>query len=178
MNDKPAKRALRTAARLAADLAEYTAPPAPPPRSPSSLGVGQSLLDTFDLVVLDTELRATCRTLFKDGHYALAVEEAFKFINNLVKHRTGLAADGSDLMNKALSAGKPVLKLSSLKTVSQRDQQIGYMQMLAGAMTGIRNPRAHEHHYLDEPQVAIELLAFANHLTRVVSSARRVRQTT
>jgi hypothetical protein len=42
-------------------------------------------------------------------------------------------------------------------------------------MTGIRNPRAHEHNYLDEPHAALELLALANHLFRLVMQATRTR---
>jgi uncharacterized protein (TIGR02391 family) len=175
MDARPARRVLHVAARLARDLSIYASPPTHTPGKPHSDGGGATSLQTFDRVVLDPELRTTCRSLFANGHYAMSVEEAFKYVNNLVKHRTGLPADGADLMNRALSLGNPVLKLSDLKTVSQRDQQLGYMQMLAGAMTGIRNPRAHEHRYLDEPQAALELLSFANHLCRVLAGARRAR---
>jgi uncharacterized protein (TIGR02391 family) len=130
----------------------------------------------FDALVTDAALRDTSRQLFLEGHHALAVEEAFKCVNNVVKARTGLGADGADLMRTALSPKKPVLKLSDLRTESQQNQQLGYMQMLAGCMTGIRNPRAHEHRYLDEPHVALELLVMANHLLRVVRGAKRSRK--
>jgi Protein of unknown function (Hypoth_ymh) len=47
------------------------------------------------------------------------------------------------------------------------------MDIFAGAMTGIRNPRAHEHAYLDDPRTALELLALANHLARMARGATR-----
>jgi uncharacterized protein (TIGR02391 family) len=96
--------------------------------------------------------------LFYEGHYALAVEEAFKCLNNFVKSKAGTRADGAELMRNVFTPKNPTLALNSLKTDSQRDQQLGYMDIFAGSMIGIRNPRAHEHQYLDEPQVALEML--------------------
>lgn len=130
----------------------------------------------FDQIVTDTTLRETTRQLFLDGHYALAVEEAYKCVNNAVKSRSGYSADGAGLMKTAFSPKKPILKLNALKTESQQNQQLGYMEIFAGCMTGIRNPRAHEHRYLDEQNVALELLAFANHLLRMVNNAKKTRK--
>jgi len=130
----------------------------------------------FEELVTEPELREEVKQLYLDGHYSQAVEEGFKFLNNLVRRRTGCVADGAPLMTTALSPKGPLLKLSDLKTTSQVDQQQGYMRMLEGAMLGIRNPRAHDHRHLDEPRGALELLAFCNHLVRTVRGARRARQ--
>jgi uncharacterized protein (TIGR02391 family) len=135
-------------------------------------------LALFDAIVTEPELRDETRQLFADGHYPQAVEEGFKYLNNLVKRRTNLNADGSGLMTNAFSLNDPLLRLSKLTTQSQKDQQLGYMQILAGSMTGIRNPRAHEHKYLDEPRNAIELLGLCNHLVRIVTGATRTRKRT
>ena len=119
-----------------------------------------------------TELRSTSRRLFLDGYYALAVEEAYKCLNNIVKELTGLRhLDGVNLMKNAFSLNNPVLKLNDLKTRSEKDQQLGYMEMFAAVITGVRNPRAHEHAYLDDPIIALELLGLANHLVRTARSA-------
>ena len=127
---------------------------------------------TFDQIVDDDELRSTSRDLFLDGYYALAVEEAYKCLNNIVKELTGLRhLDGVDLMQNAFSPNNPVLKLNDLTTRSERDQQRGYMEMFAAVITGVRNPRAHEHAYLDDPVTALELLGLANHLVRMARSA-------
>lgn len=131
----------------------------------------------FDQVVDDDELRRTCRKLYLDGHYALAVEEAYKCLNNIVKALSGLGLDGVDLMKNAFSANKPVLALNSLQTQSEKDQQRGYMEIFGGVITGIRNPRAHEHAYLDDPATALELLGMANHLVRTARSATVVPRT-
>jgi uncharacterized protein (TIGR02391 family) len=132
----------------------------------------------FDEMVTEPELREEVRQLYIDGHYSQAVEEGFKFLNNLVRRRTGSSADGAPLMTTVFSPKGPLLKLNDLKTTSQKDQQQGYMHMLEGAMIGIRNPRAHDHQHSDEPRNALELLAFCNHLVRTISSARRTRPRT
>ena len=130
----------------------------------------------YDTLVSNPELRKATRQLFADMHYSRSVEEAYKCLNNFVKARSRLVSDdGASLMHKAFSPKNPVLGLSALRTTSQQDQQQGYMEIFAGCMTGIRNPRAHEHRHLDSPQVATELLALANHLFRIVESARRKR---
>lgn len=136
----------------------------------------EDVVGLYDILVKSKELRDATRKLFLDGHYARAVEEAFKCINNTVKAKSGLSKDGQDLMTQAFSEKNPALKLNNLRTDSQRDEQMGYMFIFAGCMTGIRNPRAHEHQLRDSPDVALEILAWANHLMRVVDKAKRVRK--
>ena len=119
----------------------------------------------FDDLVTVPELRSVSAKLFADGHYAQAVTQAFICLNNAVKDKSELFdEDGSSLMRKAFSANKPTLRLNDNSTKSERDEQLGYMEIFAGAMTGIRNPRVHEHEFMDDPDRAIELLALANHL--------------
>ena len=156
------------AAKAIAEEAKAVGLAGPLPSVPSG-GLDQP---TFDQIVDDDELRQTSRKLFLDGYYALAVEEAYKCLNNIVKDLTGLSDfDGVPLMQRAFSPKNPVLKLNDLKTQSEKDQQRGYMEMFAAVMTGVRNPRAHEHRYLDDPETALELLGLANHLVRIARSA-------
>lgn len=131
----------------------------------------------FDALVTDPDLGATCRTLYRDGHHARAVEEAFKFLANAIKGRSGeITRDGQDLMLHVFNPDHPVLRLNDLRRVSEKDEQAGYRFMFAGAMTGIRNPRAHEHALDDQADVALEMLVMANHFMRVVRRSTRVRR--
>lgn len=148
------------------------APPAPQPAAPAADPMAQ-----FDALVTDPDLSAASRTLYRDGHHARAVEEAFKFLANAVKGRSGeTTRDGQDLMLHVFNLDNPVLRLNDLRRVSERDEQAGYRFMFAGAMTGIRNPRAHEHTLRDQADVALEMLVMANHLMRVVRRSTRVRR--
>lgn len=128
----------------------------------------------LDAVVKDPELRNVVAKLFDDGHHSRAVEEAFKFLNNLVKRQSGCSSeDGSDLMMKVFSSKGPILKLNELANQSEKNEQQGYMFIFAGAMTGIRNPRAHEHDWEDTATRALELLSLANHLVEKVRQASK-----
>ena len=133
----------------------------------------RTLLDRFDESVTDESLRSASRDLFSDGHYASAVEDAFKCLNNEVKAKSGInSKDGADLMRAAFSAKHPIIAFNELKSTSEKAEQQGYMELYAGAMMGIRNPRAHEHSLRDDPVVALEMLTFANHLMRKLNKAK------
>lgn len=124
-------------------------------------------VDAFDQLVTDKALRKTVEKLYRDGHHARAVEEAYKFIDNLVK-KTAKQGDtnltGSKLMTAVFNGNTPILKINAGESTSERDEQIGYMQIFSGCMTGIRNPRAHECDWEDSEQRALQLLVWANHL--------------
>lgn len=136
---------------------------------PGVLTVSKEL--SFDDCVHDAELRRVARKLFNDGHYARAVEEAYKYFNNLVKKRTGSPEDGSKLMEKVFSSDKPVIMLNPGKSDSEKNEQLGYLKICSGVMTGIRNPRAHETEQKDTRLTAMQLLMFADHLICKVREA-------
>ncbi len=135
----------------------------------------QLALSMYDMLVTEGGLHRACGSLFRSGHYAEAVRKAFTYLDNMVREKSGQAEkDGADLMRFVLSADKPVLKLNELQTRSDRNEQTGYMHMLAGAMIGIRNPRSHEHDLVDRPEEALEMLAMANHFIRKLNRATLV----
>ena len=128
---------------------------------------GNTSLDFFDELVTNKTLRKKTEKLFKDGHHARAVEEAYKLLDNIVKNKSGMSQSsttGSALMQKAFTPNKPILKLNAGSTPSEVDEQNGYMQIFSGCMTGIRNPRAHESDWEDTEERALQLIIFANHL--------------
>lgn len=88
------------------------------------------------------------RPRFRPTSYADSVEAALKEVNTRVKRyyhsQTGRELDGADLMHTTFSPRNSVITLDSLATESGRNIQQGYMELFAGAMTGIRNPKAHE----------------------------------
>ena len=132
----------------------------------------------FDDLITEPSLRKKTEKLFKDGHHARAVEEAYKLLDNHVKKRAGTkeSKTGSSLMQTAFSANNPILRLNAGKSDSEKDEQMGYMSIYAGCMTGIRNPRAHESDWEDTEQRALQLLVFANHLIERVMLAKKVRK--
>ena len=105
-------------------------------------------LQTDVWIALHAEVVRTAKPRFDGSHYADAVESAFKELNakvkELVRKKTGKELDGADLMHTAFSPKSPIVVLADLSTESGRNEQQGYMEIAAGAMTGIRNPKAHQ----------------------------------
>ena len=84
---------------------------------------------------------------FEAGHYADAVEAVLKELNHTVKliHQaaTNEELDGAALMRKALTPNKPTIILDDMTTETGRNIQQGHMDLFAGTMIGVRNPKAH-----------------------------------
>src|SRR2546427_593362 len=95
--------------------------------------------------------------LFNDGHYASAIFEAFKAVNNRVKVCVPESdLDGTALMGYAFNPDEPRIKLTPCRTKSEKDEQRGFMFIFMGAMQGIRNPKAHDAVVQTDPQEAFE----------------------
>lgn len=111
---------------------------------------------------------------FAGEHYADCVETAFKEINSRLKKiyrkQKNEEKDGTALMNTIFSPGNPVLRFEDISTQSGKDVQAGYMQIFAGAMQGIRNPKAHENLYIQK-DTAIKRLILASLLMDKVDEA-------
>ena len=76
------------------------------------------------------------------------------------------------LMQMAFSRERPLLRLNQGSSASEADEQLGYMQLFAGCMTGVRNPRAHDANWKDSKMQALQLLVFAEHLIEKVEMAQ------
>jgi len=69
--------------------------------------------------------------------------------------------DGFQLMMKAFSQENPIILLDDLSTETGKNIQDGYKHLFAGAMRGIRNPKAHANIIIDEKRT-IHLLFLAS----------------
>lgn len=129
-------------------------------------------IEYFDNLEIHSEIKQVSRKLFVDKHYAQAILEAFKKINNMVKIKSGRPdLDGKNLMTTVFSRNNPVLCLSALKTVTDFDQQEGYMHLFAGAIQGIRNPKAHDEIVQNNPLSTVKFLCFASMLAQKVDES-------
>ena len=116
--------------------------------------------------IMHPEIICVAKQRFENGFYADAVEAAFKEINLHVKTKCKdrhQNKDGKGLMTMAFSGTNPVLKFKESSVFSNFDIQEGYMHLFAGAMQGIRNPKAHENDVIDKAD-ALRKLAFASML--------------
>jgi uncharacterized protein (TIGR02391 family) len=110
-------------------------------------------------------IKAIAKPRFEAGFYADSVEASLKEVNSVVKQlvhaATGRELDGAGLMTTAFSPTNPLVRLDDLGTETGRNIQQGYMQIFAGAMTGIRNPKAHANIQPDRPRT-IHLLVLSS----------------
>lgn len=104
---------------------------------------------------------------YESGHYADAVEAAFKEVikklKDYVNLKTGSSLDGEKAVNKAFGFEnqEPIIKFNNLKTSEEKDEQRGLMNLFKG-IVGIRNRKAHENVSLNNKYRALEYLALAS----------------
>jgi uncharacterized protein (TIGR02391 family) len=134
---------------------------------PAPTAEGAALPNVFATIIVEPEIEHVSRDLFVSGHYSLAVQEAYKAIDKFVADKVGpLSVTGTQLMEVAFSPTNPLLRWSDRGTQSEVDEQKGYQRLFAGAMLGIRNPVTHEFNWVDDAELALELIVFAQHLLR------------
>ena len=107
----------------------------------------------------------------------LLFAQGYKLLDNTVKVKAGLQQTdltGAKLMQTAFSPNKPLLRLNECVSTSEQNEQSGYMQILAGCMVGIRNPRAHDSDWEDTEERSLQLLSFANHLMERILVSEKV----
>ena len=109
------------------------------------------------------------KELHMNGHYANAACDAFIEINSRVKkifkkvRPNEKIPDGVSVMTCLFSANEPIVEFCDRTNDTGQNTQKGYMQMLAGSMLALRNPKAHENIGLDKDE-AFRRLMFASML--------------
>lgn len=115
--------------------------------------------------LLHPTVTALGKSRMESGHYADAVESCLKELNAAVKLKhqqvTGQELDGVDLMRKAFKLDAPTIVLAPLIDDTGRNIQRGYLDLFAGAMAGVRNPKAHGNIQITEER-AIHFLFLAS----------------
>lgn len=128
--------------------------------------------DEFLLSLLHPAIIKSSWPQYRTGHLRDAVFNAFVAIGDLLRALTGLKLDGKPLVEQALSVQSPLLVLSTTDTESGRNDQVGFMQIIGGAFTGIRNPKAHSLQHDLTPLKVAQYLVFASLLARRLTEAK------
>jgi uncharacterized protein (TIGR02391 family) len=82
--------------------------------------------------------------LFRDGHYANAVENACKALNNLVQMKSGnYTLDNTRLMSAVFNKSSPLLAFNELIGQTDSDEQEGFMHLYMGICLAFRNRRSY-----------------------------------
>ena len=116
------------------------------------------------------------KELYINGHYANAACDAFIEINSRVKKLfekikpNEKIPDGESVMTHVFSAKSPLIEFCDRTTDTGMNTQKGYMQMLIGSNSALRNPKAHENIGLDKDE-AFRRLMFASMLMYKIDEA-------
>jgi uncharacterized protein (TIGR02391 family) len=94
-------------------------------------------------MLLHPSIVPEARRRFRARFYAEAVLAALKVITLQIKSRTGINLDGAPLMTKAFNPNQPYLIFAPGDTETGISMQQGYLQIFAGTMMAVRNPKAH-----------------------------------
>lgn len=128
------------------------------------------------------KIAAVSKDLFEDGHYANAAEDAFIEINDrvkklfrVVKPDAARVPDGDTAMTTVFSINSPLVEFADNSTESGFNTQKGFMQMLAGAMSALRNPKAHANIKITKED-AIRRLMFSSMLMYKIDEAVKYSQ--
>jgi len=112
---------------------------------------------------LHPKVKQLAEERFNNGFYADAISMTLREVNSIIKAEvlrlSGTEYDGINLMRQAFSfqysdgnlqRNARILFVPDLTTESRRNIQDGYMNIFVGAMSAIRNPKAHENMNPDE----------------------------
>lgn len=131
--------------------------------------------DYFALLNIHPKVLKASKKLFLNGHYSMAIFEAFKQVEISVKEKSGIRGKfGAALMQDAFSANTPILKVNDGEKDSDGDEQKGFMMLFTGAVIGIRDPKGHDNIEQKDPKVAMQYIAFASLLCRMVDKSSKV----
>ncbi len=131
----------------------------------------------FDKLPIHPDIRAVCAKQFADGHYREAILNAGIALTDYVKQRAGNPVDkqgkildGTYLMQRVFGGSTPILKVNTLQTQADLDEQAGMQWLFSGATLGLRNPRAHSLDP-DTAEYAVEAIAFISLLRKIAEAS-------
>jgi uncharacterized protein (TIGR02391 family) len=82
-----------------------------------------------------------------------------------------LPASDASLMTSVFSVDLPIIKVNQTNDITGHNIQLGVMQMLAGAMSALRNPKAHSNDEKISKEECIRQLMFASMLMYKIDDA-------
>jgi uncharacterized protein (TIGR02391 family) len=119
----------------------------------------------FDRMQFHPRVITASKSLFESGHYAQAIFEAFKAVENFVQDKSGLTIFGTNLMESVFNEENPIIKVPEAGHY-YKEVQKGFKHLFVGASQGIRNPKAHKEIIQKDPYITLQYLGFFSFLLK------------
>jgi len=137
-----------------------------PPEKTKKLEIdGSNMITLFDAMQLHQKVVEASRDLFKNEHYAQAIFEAFKAVENFVQDKADSTLYGTNLMETVFNEENPIIKVPEAGHY-YKDVQRGFKHLFIGATQAIRNPKAHKEIIQKDPYITLEYLGLASFLLK------------
>jgi uncharacterized protein (TIGR02391 family) len=122
-------------------------------------------------IIKNGKIISTCQDDFDSGKYEKAIFSAYKLVEEEVRVKAGLSESdyGVSLITKALHPDKGVLSIPQCKLVNEQE---AVYNLFKGALGFFKNPSSHRTVNYNEPLITIEILAFAELLLKILSTAQ------
>lgn len=123
------------------------------------------------------QIRDISKSLYIDGHYANATENAFKEIIERLKNLFAKlkpnekVPDGDSIITHVFSPNNPLLRFCDISTQNGENIQRGTMFLFQGAVAAFRNPQAHSNRESVSREEALQRLMFASLLMYKIDDA-------
>jgi uncharacterized protein (TIGR02391 family) len=120
---------------------------------------------------ITSELWASIRTNYEKRDFTGSILDAFHFLSDLIRKKSGAEGDGAALIGSAMSGANPKIKLNKLQTESEWNIQRGMETTLRGMYQTFRNPRSHEK-FSDTEEDAQIIIVFIGYIVRQLDLAK------
>jgi uncharacterized protein (TIGR02391 family) len=120
---------------------------------------------------IPNELWLAIKINYEKRNFTGAILDAFHYLSDLIRKKSGAEGDGSALIGSALGGATPKIKLNRLQSDSEWSVQKGMEQTLRGIYQAIRNPRSHEK-ISDTDEDAQIIIIFLGYIVRQLDLAK------
>jgi len=108
---------------------------------------------------------------YEKGSYTTAITNLLIYVQDVVREKSELESDGTNLMEKAFFGDNPALQINKLETRTEKDIQSGIGYILKGLCLAIRNPRSHER-YNDDKKTADRIIYFIDYILNFIQNTK------
>jgi len=122
-------------------------------------------------ITVEERLADAITSSYESGNYSGTVIDAIHVLGDLILSKSGLDLDGNALIGTAFGGSNPPIRVNSLQTESDKEEQKGIEQLIRGLYTGIRNPRSHAKKD-DSLETAHSLIVLVDYLIRRIQKGR------